>query len=142
MNLGDKLPIKALENLTFFEDNELFNEIRKKPSKPNTPTVNNNYIQPVQPVVQPVAVVQNKQTCYWIIIYSFIFCVRWKSSWYFELDLVFITKHTNVITKIDTPRIVDKIIIIKVVLSWPLSSSFGLSISIKLYFCVPIPWAS
>ena len=128
MNLGDKLPIKALENVTFFEDNELFNEIRKNPSKRNTPTVNINYIQPVQPV----AVVQNKQTCYWIIFYSFIFCVRWKSSWYFELDLVFITKHTNVITKIDTPRIVDKTIIIKVVLSWPLSSSFGLSISIKL----------
>ena len=70
MNLGDKLPIKAFENVTFFEDNELFNEIRKKPSKPNTPTVNINYIQPVQPVevvqpvVQPVAVVQNKQTCY------------------------------------------------------------------------------
>ena len=64
MNLGDKLPIKALENLTFFEDNELFNEIRKKPSKPNTPTVNINYIQPVQPVVQPVQVVQNKQTYY------------------------------------------------------------------------------
>ena len=64
MNLGDKLPVKAFENVTFFEDNELFNEIRKKPSKPNTPTVNINYIQPVQPVVQPVAVVQNKQTYY------------------------------------------------------------------------------
>ena len=60
MNLGDKLPIKAFENVTFFEDNELFNEIRKKPSKHNTPTININYIKPVQPV----AVVQNKQTCY------------------------------------------------------------------------------
>ena len=70
MNLVDKLPVKAFENVTFLEDNELFNEIRKKPSKPNTPNVNINYIQPVQPVVQlvevvkPVAVVQNKQTCY------------------------------------------------------------------------------
>ena len=57
MNLGDKLPIKAFENATFFEDNELLNEIRKKPTKTNTPTVNIN-IQSIQPVAPPAPVIQ------------------------------------------------------------------------------------
>ena len=57
MNLGDKLPIKAFENVTFFENNELLNEIRKKPTKTNTPTVNIN-IQSIQPVAPPAPVIQ------------------------------------------------------------------------------------
>ena len=57
MNLGDKLPIKAFENVTFFKDNELLNEIRKKPTKTNTPTVNIN-IQSIQPVAPPAPVIQ------------------------------------------------------------------------------------
>ena len=57
MNLGDKLPIKAFENVTCFEDNELLNEIRKKPTKTNTPTVNIN-IQSIQPVAPPAPVIQ------------------------------------------------------------------------------------
>ncbi len=57
MNLGDKLPIKAFENVNFFEDNELLNEIRKKPTKTNTPTVNIN-IQSIQPVAPPAPVIQ------------------------------------------------------------------------------------
>ena len=57
MNLGDKLPVKAFENVTFFENNELLNEIRKKPTKTNTPTVNIN-IQSIQPVAPPAPVIQ------------------------------------------------------------------------------------
>ena len=57
MNLGDKLPIKAFENVTFFKDNELLNEIRKKPTETNTPTVNIN-IQSIQPVAPPAPVIQ------------------------------------------------------------------------------------
>ena len=57
MNLGDKLPIKAFENVNFFENNELLNEIRKKPTKTNTPTVNIN-IQSIQPVAPPAPVIQ------------------------------------------------------------------------------------
>ena len=57
MNLGDKLPVKAFENVTFFENNELLNEIRKQPTKTNTPTVNIN-IQSIQPVAPPAPVIQ------------------------------------------------------------------------------------